>query len=173
MQEQEQKQDEILHELANSDYKYGFTTDVHTEVIEKGLNEDVIRLISSKKNEPEWLLEFRLKSYRHWLTMKMPNWAHLNIPEINYQDIIYYADPTKKKNLESLDEVDPELLKTFDRLGIPLEEQKQLTGVAVDAVMDRSLWTVFLLKQLSKKCSPKKVLFSALLVRLFNITRIW
>ncbi|MDD2244656.1 MAG: Fe-S cluster assembly protein SufB [Bacteroidaceae bacterium] len=157
MQEQEQKQDEILHELANSDYKYGFTTDVHTEVIEKGLNEDVIRLISSKKNEPEWLLEFRLKSYRHWLTMKMPNWAHLNIPEINYQDIIYYADPTKKKNLESLDEVDPELLKTFDRLGIPLEEQKQLTGVAVDAVMDSvSVKTTF-----KEVLAEKGIIFSS------------
>ncbi len=141
---QELDQDQILTELTTQDYKYGFTTDVETEVIDKGLNEDVIRLISSKKEEPEWMLEFRLKAYRHWLTMKTPEWAHLKFPEIDYQDIIYYADPTKKKTPGSLDEVDPELLKTFDRLGIPLEEQKMLTGVAVDAVMDSvSIKTTF------------------------------
>ncbi len=141
---QELDQDQILTELTTQDYKYGFTTDVETEVIEKGLNEDVIRLISSKKEEPEWMLEFRLKAYRHWLTMKTPEWAHLKFPEIDYQDIIYYADPTKKKKPGSLDEIDPELLKTFDRLGIPLEEQKMLTGVAVDAVMDSvSIKTTF------------------------------
>ncbi len=141
---QELDQDQILADLTTQDYKYGFTTDVETEVIEKGLNEDVIRLISSKKEEPEWMLEFRLKAYRHWLTMKTPEWAHLKFPEIDYQDIIYYADPTKKKKPGSLDEVDPELLKTFDRLGIPLEEQKMLTGVAVDAVMDSvSIKTTF------------------------------
>ncbi len=133
---QELDQDQILSELTTQDYKFGFTTDVETYVIEKGLNEDVIRLISAKKEEPEWLLDFRLKAYRHWLTMKLPDWAHLKMPAIDYQDIIYYADPTKKKKPGSLDEVDPELLKTFEKLGIPLEEQKQLTGVAVDAVMD-------------------------------------
>ncbi len=125
-----------MNELTSREYQYGFTTDVETEVIEKGLNEGVIRLISAKKEEPEWLLEFRLEAYQHWLTMEPPTWAHLEIPEIDYQDIIYYADPTKRKKPGSLDEVDPELLKTFDRLGIPLEEQKMLTGVAVDAVMD-------------------------------------
>lgn len=142
---QETDQDKILDELTTSDYKFGFSTDVHTEFIDKGLNEDVIRLISSKKEEPEWLLDFRLKSYRHWLTMKQPEWAHLNIPEIDFQEIIYYADPSKKKNgPTSLDEIDPELLKTFERLGIPLDEQKQLTGVAVDAVMDSvSITTTF------------------------------
>ena len=141
---QEIDQDQILTELTTQEYKYGFATDVETEVIEKGLNEDVIRLISSKKEEPEWLLEFRLKAYRHWLTMETPDWAHLKFPEIDYQDIIYYADPTKKKKPGSLDEVDPELLKTFDRLGIPLDEQKMLTGVAVDAVMDSvSIKTTF------------------------------
>jgi Fe-S cluster assembly protein SufB len=133
---QELDQEQILNELTSREYQYGFTTDVETEVIEKGLNEGVIRLISAKKEEPEWLLEFRLEAYRHWLTMEPPTWAHLEIPEIDYQDIIYYADPTKRKKPGSLDEVDPELLKTFDRLGIPLEEQKMLTGVAVDAVMD-------------------------------------
>ncbi len=133
---QELDQERILNELTSRDYQYGFTTDVETEIIEKGLNEGVIRLISAKKEEPEWLLEFRLEAYRHWLTMEPPTWAHLEIPDIDYQDIIYYADPTKRKRPDSLDEVDPELLKTFDRLGIPLEEQKMLTGVAVDAVMD-------------------------------------
>ena len=132
----EKDQDKILNDVTQSDYKYGFYTDVETEFIDKGLNEDVIRLISSKKNEPEFLLEYRLKAYKHWKTLVMPQWAHLKIPEINYQDIIYYAAPKQKPSLESLDEVDPELRKTFDKLGIPLEEQKRLTGVAVDAVMD-------------------------------------
>ncbi|HKM45322.1 MAG TPA: Fe-S cluster assembly protein SufB [Dysgonamonadaceae bacterium] len=142
---QETDQDKILDELTTSDYKFGFSTDVHTELIDKGLNEDVVRLISSKKDEPEWLLDFRLKAYRHWLTMEQPEWAHLNIPEIDFQEIIYYADPSKKKDgPTSLDEIDPELLKTFERLGIPLDEQKQLTGVAVDAVMDSvSITTTF------------------------------
>ncbi len=154
---QELDQDEILNELTNSDYKYGFTTQVETEFIEKGLNEDIIRLISSKKEEPEWLLEFRLKAYRHWLTMKMPDWAHLSIPEIDFQDVIYYADPTKKRGTKSLDEVDPELLKTFERLGIPLDERKQLSGVAVDAVMDSvSVKTTF-----KEVLAEKGVIFSS------------
>ncbi len=127
--------EDILEQVTQSEYKYGFTTDVETEIVPPGLSEDIVRLISQKKNEPEWLLEFRLKAYRHWAKMKMPNWAYLKIPEIDYQSISYYAAP-KKKNLNSLDEVDPELLKTFDKLGIPLEEQKILSGVAVDAVMD-------------------------------------
>jgi len=123
-------------EFTNKDYEYGFTSDIHTEFIPKGLNEDTVRAISAKKNEPEWLLEFRLKAYRHWLTMDMHVWAHLNIPPIDYQDIIYYAAPKVKEGPKSLDEVDPELLKTFDKLGIPLHEQKALSGIAVDAVMD-------------------------------------
>ena len=127
--------DSILHEVTQNEYKYGFTTDIETEIIPLGLNEDVVRVISAKKNEPEWMLEFRLKAYRHWLTMKMPEWAHLNIPEIDYQGIAYYAAP-RKNAPQSLDEVDPELLKTFDKLGISLEEQKALSGIAVDAVMD-------------------------------------
>ncbi|MDD2286432.1 MAG: Fe-S cluster assembly protein SufB [Paludibacter sp.] len=127
--------DTIIHEVTQSEYKYGFTTDIETEVIPVGLNEDVVRMISAKKNEPEWMLEFRLKAYRHCLTMKMPEWAHLNIPEIDYQSISYFAAP-RKNAPQSLDEVDPELLKTFDKLGIPLEEQKALSGIAVDAVMD-------------------------------------
>ncbi len=129
-------QDKILDEVTQSDYKYGFITDIEIDTLPKGLNEDVVRMISAKKNEPEFLLDFRLKSFRHWQTMKMPEWAHLVIPEIDYQDIIYYAAPKQKVSLNSLDEVDPELLKTFEKLGIPLEEQKRLSGVAVDAVMD-------------------------------------
>jgi Fe-S cluster assembly protein SufB len=129
-------QDKILDEVTGGEYKYGFTTDIETETIPKGLSEEVIRLISSKKNEPEWMLEFRLKAYRHWLTMEKPNWAKLDIPEIDFQDIIYYAAPKQKPKLESMDEVDPELKATFEKLGIPLEEQKVLSGVAVDAVMD-------------------------------------
>jgi len=132
----ENNQDRLLGEVTSGEYKYGFVTDIETDVIPKGLSEDVVRLISAKKEEPEWLLEFRLKAFRRWQTMKMPEWAHLNIPEIDYQDIIYYAAPKQKKGPDSLSDVDPELLKTFDKLGIPLEEQKRLTGVAVDAVMD-------------------------------------
>jgi Fe-S cluster assembly protein SufB len=129
-------QDEILNNVTRSDYKFGFYTDIETDTIGKGLNEDTIKLISSKKNEPEWLLEWRLKAYHHWKKMKMPEWAHLNIPPIDYQDIIYYAAPRQKVRPENLDEVDPELIDTFNKLGIPLDEQKRLTGVAVDAVMD-------------------------------------
>ena len=127
---------DILNEWTNKDYEYGFVTNISTDLIPKGLSEAVIRTISSKKNEPEWLLDFRLKAYRHWLTMKMPEWAHLVIPEINYGDIIYYAAPKTKTDLKNADEVDPELLKTFDKLGIPLNERKMLSGMAVDAVMD-------------------------------------
>ena len=129
------EQDDILNEVTEGEYKYGFVSDVETEMIGKGLNESVIRLISQKKEEPEWLLEFRLKAYRHWLTMKMPTWAKLEIPPIDYQDIVYYAAP-KQEVKKSWDEVDPELKATFDKLGIPLDEQKALSGVAVDAVMD-------------------------------------
>ncbi|MBR4155239.1 MAG: Fe-S cluster assembly protein SufB [Bacteroidales bacterium] len=126
----------IIEKVTNKEYEFGFVTDIETDFAPKGLNEDIIRLISTKKEEPEWLLEFRLKAYRHWLTMKQPTWAHLNIPPIDYQDIIYYAAPKKRKELQSLDEVDPELLDTFNKLGISLDEQKRLSGVAVDAVMD-------------------------------------
>lgn len=130
------EQDQILDQVTSNDYKYGFYTDIEVDTIPKGLNEDVIRMISAKKKEPDFMLEFRLKAFRHWKTMEMPTWAHLKLPEINYQDIIYYAAPKQKAKLNSLDEVDPELLDTFNKLGIPLEEQKQLAGVAVDAVMD-------------------------------------
>jgi Fe-S cluster assembly protein SufB len=126
----------ILDEVTKSEYKYGFYTDIEMDMAPKGLNEDIIRFISAKKNEPDWMLEFRLKAYRHWLTIKEPNWAHLHHPPINYNEIIFYAAPKKKKQLAGLDEVDPELLDTFKKLGISLEEQKRLSGVAVDAVID-------------------------------------
>ena len=131
-----QDNDQIIDEVSSSDYKYGFTTEIDTETIGKGLSEETVRLISEKKGEPEWLLQFRLEAYRHWLTLEQPDWALLNIPPIDYQDIIYYAAPKKKEGPKSLDEVDPELLRTFEKLGIPLEEQKMLSGIAVDAVMD-------------------------------------
>jgi Fe-S cluster assembly protein SufB len=132
----EKGQDKIINDVTSGEYKYGFYSDIETESIPKGLNEDIVRLISKKKNEPEWLLEFRLKSFRYWKTMKMPAWANLKIPPINYQDIIYYSAPKLKASLESIDDIDPELKRTFDKLGIPLEEQKHLSGVAVDAVLD-------------------------------------
>lgn len=131
-----QAEGNVLDDVTRGDYKYGFTTDIDTDVIPRGLNEDVVRMISAKKGEPEWLLEFRLKAYRHWLTMKEPRWAHLDIPPIDFQAISYYAAPRTKEGPKSLDEVDPQLIDTFNRLGIPLEEQKQLSGMAVDAVMD-------------------------------------
>jgi len=130
------EQDKIINDITQGEYKYGFYTDVETDTIPKGLSEDVVRLISEKKKEPEFMLEYRLKSFRHWLTKKMPNWPHLKIPEIKFQNIIFYAAPKTKAHPESIDDIDPELRKTFDKLGIPLDEQKILTGVAVDAVMD-------------------------------------
>ncbi len=133
---EENENDRILDEVTSGEYKYGFYTDIETETLPAGLNEDTIRFISAKKNEPQWLLEFRLKAYEYWLTVEEPDWALLNHPPIDYQDIIYYAAPKRKKELESLDEVDPELIDTFNKLGISLEEQKMLTGVAVDAVVD-------------------------------------
>ena len=128
--------EEIIQNAANSDYKYGFVTDIDMHIIPKGLNEDVIRYISNTKNEPEWMLEFRLEAYRYWLTLDTPKWAHLNIPEIDFQDISYFAAPVQKEGPKSIDEVDPEVRKTFDKLGISLEEQMRLSGIAVDAVMD-------------------------------------
>ena len=149
--------DKILNQVTNKEYKYGFVTDVETEIISKGLNEEIIRIISAKKNEPDWLLDFRLKAFRYWQTLPMPDWAHLRIPKIDYQDIIYYAAPKKQQGPKSLDEVDPELLKTFDKLGIPLEEQKHLAGMAVDAVMDSiSVKTTF-----KETLAQKGIIFSS------------
>lgn len=136
MNQLDKEQDKILSNVTSGEYKYGFYTDIETERISRGLNEEVIRTISAKKGEPDWLLEFRLKAFRHWQGLKMPRWSNLKLPEIDYQDIIYYAAPRQKVAPGSLDDIDPELKKTFDKLGIPLEEQKHLAGVAVDAVMD-------------------------------------
>ncbi len=133
---EEKDKNNILEEVTSGEYKYGFYTDIEMDTSAIGLTEDTIRFISAKKNEPDWLLEYRLKAFRHWLTIEEPDWAHLHHPPINYQDIIYYAAPKKKPQLNSLDEVDPELLETFNKLGISLEEQKVLSGVAVDAVID-------------------------------------
>src|SRR5947207_886564 len=126
-----------IETFANQEYKWGFVTDIEADAIPRGLSEDVVRMISAKKNEPEWLLEWRLKAYRHWLNMKEPNWANVHYPKIDYQDIIYYSSPKSKGDgPKSLDEVDPELLKTYEKLGIPLQERAILAGVAVDAVFD-------------------------------------
>jgi Fe-S cluster assembly protein SufB len=129
-------QQNILEEITTQEYKYGFYTDIEMDVLPKGLNEDTIRALSAKKNEPEFMLEFRLKAYSKWLEMKEPDWAHINYSPIDYQDIIYYAAPKRKPELKSLDEVDPQLIETFKKLGISLDEQKRLSGVAVDAVID-------------------------------------
>ena len=121
-----------------SDYKYGFITDIEADEAPKGLNEDIVRFISAKKNEPQWMLDWRLKAYRHWsrLAGEEPTWANVKYPSINYQDIIYYSAPKQKNNAKSLDEIDPELRRTFEKLGISFDEQKRLTGIAVDAVID-------------------------------------
>ncbi|MEG1581134.1 MAG: Fe-S cluster assembly protein SufB, partial [Bacteroidaceae bacterium] len=149
------EKNKFIKEVADKKYEYGFITDVHTEIIEKGLSEEVIRLISTKKEEPEWLLEFRLKAYRYWLTQECPTWGHVHLPKIDYQSISYYADPTKKKEGNTSKEIDPELMKTFDKLGIPLEERLALSGVAVDAVMDSvSVKTTF-----KEKLSERGIIF--------------
>lgn len=129
-------QNQILEDLTSSDYKYGFVTDIEQEFAPKGLTEDTIRFISAKKEEPEWMLEWRLKAFREWQKMPEPEWANVHFPKVDFQDIIYYAAPKPKKELNSLDEVDPEILKTLEKLGISIDEQKRLTGVAVDVVMD-------------------------------------
>jgi len=150
---------DLIHDLANQEYKWGFVTDIEEDRIPKGLNEDVIRLISAKKDEPEFMLEWRLKAYRHWASLEKaqaePKWANVKYPAINYQDIVYYSAPKQKKNLGGLDELDPEILRTYEKLGIPLEEQKRLAGVAVDAVFDSvSVATTF-----KKKLAEKGVIF--------------
>ena len=136
--------DAVLDEVAQREYKYGFVTDIEADTIPPGLNEEVVRLISAKKNEPDWLLDWRLKAYRHWLTLEEPNWHNVHYAPIDYQKSVYYSAPQQKNALKSLDEVDPRLLETYDKLGIPLEEQKALAGVAVDAVFDSvSIATTF------------------------------
>ena len=154
----DETKNQLVREIAAKKYEYGFTTDVQTEIIDRGLNEDVIRLISKKKEEPDWLLDFRLKAYRYWLTLKQPDWGHVHLPEIDYQAISYYADPTRKRAGEGKQEIDPELMKTFDKLGIPLEERMALAGVAVDAVMDSvSVKTTF-----KEKLQEKGIIFCSI-----------
>ena len=148
----------FVRQVAEQKYEYGFTTDVHTEIIEKGLNEDVVRLISAKKGEPQWMLDFRLKAFRHWVTMKEPKWGHVHVPEIDYQAISYYADPLAQKKKQENKEIDPELMKTFDKLGIPLEERLALSGTAVDAIMDSvSVKTTF-----KEKLAEKGIIFCSI-----------
>ncbi|MCX7797817.1 MAG: Fe-S cluster assembly protein SufB [Melioribacter sp.] len=148
----------VLEDLTKAEYKWGFVTEIESEVAPKGLNEDIIRLISSKKGEPEWMTEWRLKAYRHWLTMEEPKWPNVSYPPIDFQDISYYSAPKKRSQKKSLDEVDPELLKTFEKLGIPLEEQKALAGVAVDAVFDSvSVATTF-----QKTLKEKGIIFCSI-----------
>ena len=136
----ETKSEDVLQEIASSEYKYGFTTDIDTEIIPTGLNEDVVRLISQKKGEPEWMLQFRLDAYRYWLSQEAPTWGHVHVDPVDYDKISFYAAP--KKKVQSKDEVDPEILKTFDKLGIPLHERDTLLGIssesnmAVDAIVD-------------------------------------
>ena len=127
---------EVLQDLVNRPYKHGFVTDIESDVAEKGLSEDTIRMISAKKDEPDWLLEFRLASYRTWIKMEEPTWANVHYPKIDLQAISYYAAPKQKPKLESMDEVDPELLRTFEKLGVPLHERMALAGVAVDVIFD-------------------------------------
>ncbi len=141
---------EAIEQLVNTEYKYGFVSDIETDVVPPGLDEDVIRLISLKKHEPDFMLDWRLRSYRHWLTMKEPKWANIHYPPIDYQSVIYYAAPKPKKALGSLEEVDPVLLKTFEKLGISLQEQKRLTGVAVDAIVDSVSVATTFQKELAK-----------------------
>lgn len=136
--------DKIIDEVTQSDYKYGFVTQIEADEAPKGLSEDIVRFISAKKNEPEWMLEWRLKAYRAWLKMEQPQWQNLNFPKVNFQDIIYYSAPKQKKKVESLDDIDPEIRATYEKLGIPIQEQKILAGVAVDYVMDsESVITTF------------------------------
>lgn len=150
------KNNEFVKQVAEQKYEFGFTTDVHTDIIEKGLNEDIIRLISKKKGEPGWMLDFRLRAYNYWKTLEEPKWGHVHVPEIDYQAISYYADPMAKKPENK--EIDPELMKTFDKLGIPLEERLALSGTAVDAIMDSvSVKTTF-----KEKLAEKGVIFSSI-----------
>ena len=152
------KKNNILKKIADKAYEFGFVSKIKTDIIERGLNEETIRLISGKKNEPEWMLELRLTAYRHWLTLEMPQWAHLDIPPIDYQAISYYADPLKKSKENKNKEIDPELMKTFEKLGIPLEERLALSGTAVDAVMDSvSVKTTF-----KEELKEKGIIFSSM-----------
>ena len=153
------KNNEFVRQVAEQKYEFGFTTDIHTDIIDKGLNEDVVRLISAKKGEPEWMLDFRLKAFNYWKTQQQPTWGHVHVPDIDYQAISYYADPMAKKKDEGKKEIDPELMKTFDKLGIPLEERLALSGqTAVDAIMDSvSVKTTY-----KEKLAEKGIIFCSI-----------
>lgn len=158
MENVDNNNNEFVRKVAEQKYEFGFTTDVHTEIIDKGLDEDVVRLISRKKHEPEWMLDFRLKALRHWQTLRQPSWGHVNLPQIDYQAISYYADPLAQKKKAESKEIDPELVKTFDKLGIPLEERLALSGTAVDAIMDSvSVKTTF-----KEKLAEKGIIFCSI-----------
>jgi len=150
MSNMHEENDDILEQITSSEYKYGFVTDIEADEAPRGLSEDTVRFISAKKNEPEWMLAYRLKAYKHWLTMEEPKWPNVEYPPINYQDIIYYSAPKQKIAPDSLDDIDPELRKTFEKLGISLNEQKRLTGVAVDAVIDSVSVATTFKEELSK-----------------------
>ena len=151
-------EDELLEKVTSSEYKYGFTTDIESDTIPKGLSEDVVRIISAKKNEPKWMLEYRLNAYKAWLEMEEPNWANVSYEKPNYQDVIYYSAPKQKPVLDSLDDLDPEMKKTFDKLGISLEEQKKLANVAVDIVMD----SVSVATSFKETLSEKGIIFCSI-----------
>ena len=159
METKDNNNNEFVRSVADRKYEFGFTTDVHTDIIEKGLNEDVVRLISQKKGEPEWLLDFRLKAFRYWQTLEQPTWGHVRLPEIDYQAISYYADPMAKKKSEEKKDIDPEMMKTFEKLGIPLEERLILSGqTAVDAIMDSvSVKTTY-----KEKLAEKGIIFCSI-----------
>ena len=162
-----QDTDDILREVTSKEYAYGFVTDIESEKAAKGLNEDIVRFISAKKNEPEWMLEWRLEAYRIWQKMEEPHWAHVHYPKIDYQNAYYYSAPKKKPTLNSLDEADPELIETFKKLGISMEEQKRLVGVAVDVVFDSvSVKTTF-----QAALKEKGVIFSLSLIHISEPTR--
>jgi len=157
-EQKQQTEDELLNEITSSEYKYGFTTDIESDTISKGISEDVIRIISAKKNEPEWMLEYRLNAYKIWLEMEEPDWANISYKKPNYNDIIYYSAPKQKPILDSIDDLDPEMKKTFDKLGISLEEQKRLANVAVDIVMD----SVSVATSFKKTLSEKGIIFCSI-----------
>ena len=163
LQHEEEPDNEFVRRIAEKKYEFGFTTDVTTEIIEKGINEEVVRLISAKKGEPDWMLDFRLRAFRYWRDQQRPTWGHVHVPPIDYQGISYYADPmVKKKNTDgktpTLEDIDPEVMKTFDKLGIPLEERLALSGMAVDAIMDSvSVKTTF-----KEKLAEKGIIFCSI-----------
>ena len=151
-------EDELLEKVTSSEYKYGFTTDIESDTIPKGLSEDVVRIISAKKNEPKWMLEYRLNAYKAWIEMEEPDWANVIYKKPDYQDVIYYSAPKQKPVLDSLDDLDPEMKKTFDKLGISLEEQKKLANVAVDIVMD----SVSVATSFKETLSEKGIIFCSI-----------